>query len=404
MRKLSLILLVLLAIYSCSKKNDVTGSGSPENTSKADTLVTYKFPGDGVSGFLPNAYLVATDSSGNIISEVKTQIGTSVYKLYTPKIYSNARLNVYEIDVPTDPTAQPIILGYLQIKKGSIYDTSVGSSTPSNYPLNIHFKNASAFDQLTLSTDLQSNSITNIADTVQYRNLAYSNNSKIWLQIQKNNKTLYNFFDVTKGTHDLNIDFNQCNKVPQVRNMTAPGSFFSMYVYAKPNKNNIEEYFFGQGFTLSNTLSYYYPTETFEQYSTRISYYLNSARQYTFVNVGATVPTQIDTYNADFKNTGSSLADYKTTVSGSYDYYMANFIGNNISNSIYIELYSPSVANYRNYKLPDFSKYIDKKYLDPTKIVFQNFMLSQVDGFNESKLPYKIASSHDVNMKTVEGR
>ncbi|WDF53355.1 hypothetical protein [Mucilaginibacter sp. KACC 22063] len=362
---------------------------------------------DGYNGFLPNGYLVATDSSGTILSEVKIQKGTSIYKLYTPQTYNKTRLNVYEIDVPTnpsDPTASYFVMGFLQIKKGSIYDISGSQTATSNYPLKLHFSNLANFQNLIASTDLSNTSITSISDTSQFNYFDYSDKSKLFVETLKNGKTLYNFFDLIKGGHSLNVDMNQCIKIPQVKTLRFPGSFVSMTVYAKPDKNSVLEYNLGTATSISNELSYYYPNESFDQYNCVTNYNVGS-RQYSFVNLSSTISSEVNTYSANFTNTGTSLANYKTTVSGPYDYYLANFIGKNINNNISIYLYSPSAASYLNYKMPDFSKYISKTILDPSQIILQEFGLYQFDGFNESKLPYKDSRSyHDVNIKAVRGR
>lgn len=399
MKRIIYVLLITVCFYACSKKS---GTVSPINvTPKPDTLVTFKF-----GGFMMPGYIIATDENGNIISTAKRQTGTSTYVLTTPKAYPKDRVNIYELGIPADPTSIIEISGYLQIKKGGVYDQSGTPSVAANYPLNIHLSNAPIFDQLTVSTDLGGATMTSLSDTLyQLKDLSYSDNSKVYAQVIRGGHPGYHFFDIAKGTHDLNIDINQCTSIPSTVSMPASGLYTSMRVYAKTDKNQSFEYNMGTSSTFGSTVVFYYPKEAFQQYSTVINYDKldnNQNLQYGKSVVGPAISTDINIFPATINFTGNNMSDFNVATTGTYDYYQAHFIGINSKTNLDINYWSPSIANYKNFQLPDFSAFIPKSLLNPTIMRLQDFGLYKVDGFDEKNLIYKnVESFHDVNIEQI---
>lgn len=394
-----MLTLAVLSIWGCSKKADV-GPASTSTVSKGDTLFTFNLGED--YGFYNETYFFVTDADGNILSETKHQAGTSIYALVAAKAYSGTRINAYEVDMYSDSSTSTYITAYLQVKKGTVL--KYGTSSPSS--VKVYLNNIPDFDGLYLSTNDEGWSVI----SPQYLNPSYSfpcyENSKFYVQVRKNGQVKYNFFDIPQGASTLNVDVSQCTKVPLTKSFTAPGDVFGMNVFAKPDIKSLGEYNLGSVSSplLSNNLTYYYPSESFQQYSTVYGYYKNNLA-YSFVNVGSSIPDQIDTYSTSFSISGSTMADVKPTVSGSYDYYYANFESKYLTNASFsVLVWSPSAANYTDFKLPDFSKYTGKATIDASAMYLQNFSLYQVDGFNETTLPYRVSgSNHDVNMKVVQG-
>lgn len=352
-------------------------------------------------------YLVATDENGKVIASVKIQTGTSAYFLTTPQTYPKDRINIYEIDIPTDPTQTIYILGYLQVKKGSSYDASVYPRASANYPLNIHLSNASSFNQLTVCTDAGGETISSLNDTVHaFKYLYYSDNSKVYAYITKNGMPSYHFFDIPKGSSDVTIDLNQCTSTMNTINFTINGLYPSVQVTAKTDKNSAFEYDLGTSSIFgSGTVVFNYPKEPFQQYSTIVTYSKldnNQNIQYGKATVGSAISTDVGIFPATINFTGTSMADFNVSTTGAYDYYYAHFIAKNISTNLDINYWSPSAASYKNVKLPDFSEFIPKNLLDPTLMRLQDFGLYQVQGFNENKLTYEqVGSDHDVNIQQV---
>lgn len=399
MKKIIHTLLVVVCFYGCSKKS---GTVSPVNvTPQPDTLVTFKF-----GNLKGTGYLIATDENGNIISTVKRIATTSTYVLTTPKPYPKDRVNIYELDIPADPTSTYNISGYLQVKKGLVYVPSGSSYVVGDNPLSIHFLNASIFDQLTVSTDLGGFTVTSPADTLYlFENFSYNDNSKLYAQATKYGHPGYHFFDIAKGTHNLTVDLNQCTSVPNIISIPYNGLDMRMQVYAKTDKNSSFEYNLGTSTTLEHTVMFYYPKETFQQYNTIVEYNKfanNQNLQYSKVNIGSAISTNVNTSPATINSIGTNMSDFNVVTTGTYDYYHVLFREVTSSTNLTISYWSPSAANYKNFQLPDFSAFIPKSLLDPTKMILSDFGLYKVDGFDEKEFIYKnIESSHDVNMEQV---
>jgi hypothetical protein len=399
MKKIFAALAIAICLYGCSKKSDVV---TPIKTIGPDTLVKYKF-----GGFMMPGYLVATDENGKVITSVKIQTGISTYFLTTPQTYPKDRINVYEIDIPTDPNQMITILGYLQIKKGSSNDESVYPRASAHYPLNVHLSNVSSFNQLTICTDAGGQTISSLSDTVYaFKYMYYSDDSKVYAYITKNGMPSYHFFDIPKGSDDLTIDLNQCTSTMNTINLTINGLYPSVQVAAKTDKNSGFEYDLGTSSILgAGTVVFNYPKEPFQQYSTIVMYGKLSGIQniqYGKATVGPAISTDVSIFPATINFTGTSMADFSVSTTGTYDYYYAHFIAKNISTNLDINYWSPSAADYKNVKLPDLSQFIPSNLLDPTLMRLQDYGLYRVDGFDEKKFTYKRAESdHDVNIQQV---
>jgi len=370
----------------------------------SSTLVTLNVnPNDVILSTSSSAYFVVTDANGNILNEVKYIQGTSTFKISSLQPYTNDRFNFFEIYVPKDANAKPGIIGFLQVKKGSVYttDASLLPQKPS-FPITLHLKNTTGFDQLNVSTDIAGTSINSLADSTSLQGLPYSNGDKLWVQMLKNNQYSYNFFNIAAGTVNDNVDLSQLTETPLTESISAPGNNLQVEVFAKTDTNYSNTYNFGVTRSQSGTLNYYYPSETFQQYDVLMFYSIGSLN-YTIGTAGATIPNQAAAFNASFTNTASALANFVPSYSGTFDYYHANFQNASSSPNLEVDLYSPSAANYTNIKLPDFSKYLGVTSVDLSTLILQTFGLYQVDGFSEANFFYKDYHSYlNVNSKAVE--
>lgn len=376
-------------------------------SANSTTLITININPDRMSGY--TSYYVATDEIGNIIGEAKYQAGTTTFKLTSTNPYEKDRLNFYEIKVADNATTVPGITGYLQVKKGSVYTQFPSQPSPqSNAPLNIHLKNAAQFDKLSISTDRNAGTITSAADSVNnLKQWDYSSNSQVWVQVLKNNQTLYNLFDISKGTHDYTVDLAQCTKTAVAKTITAPGGNFQMNLFGKNDVtatwqyDHDLEYNFGIVGSQYNSLIYNYPSEAFKSY-VAVMYYTIGDYNYNQVKIGA-VPDNADSFGAAFTVAGTSMADFQPSFSGTFDYYQAHFVNAPSTPNLSVYLLSPSAAAYTNVKFPDFSKYLNLTSLDLSKVKLANFGLYQQDTFNETKVPYNDTHNyHYLNSKSVQ--
>jgi hypothetical protein len=350
-----------------------------------------------------NTYFVVTDESGNILNEVKYVKGTSVVKISSLTPYTKDRFNFFEIDIHGDTNVVPSIIGFLQIKKGSIFKNYV-AALPQNhgYILNPHLQNSATFDQLNVSTDLIGSGINLLSDSTRLQGLPYSSSGKLWVQMLKNNQYSYNFFNIPSGTTNYNVDLTQLTKTPLVQNISGPSNNLSVAVYAKADVNYSNSYNFGTVYSGNNTLSYYYPSEIFPEYDVFMGYTIGNLN-YTITTTGTTIPNQVPSFNASFNIASSTtLANFVPSYSGNFDYYHANFLNVTSKPYLQVDLFSPSAANYTNIILPDFSKYLGITSIDFNILALKFFGLYQVNGFNEQDFYYPTYNNgFNINSKEV---
>lgn len=372
-------------------------------TVSSSTLVTVNTnPNNVILSTSSSAYFVITDESGNVLNEVKYIKGTSNFKISTLQPYTKDRFNFFEIYVPNDIHTKPGIIGFLQIKKGSVYNTDVSFSIKKSSPLKPHLINTTSFDELTISTNTQGFTINSLADINKLQQINYSDSTKLYVQMSSNNKHLYNLFDIPKGTFDYNIDISQLTKTALTKSLTAPGNNFQVRIYAKTDTNYLNSYILGYTNSPLNQLNIYYPSETFPEYDVQMLYSIGSLN-YTVTTAGATIPDQVSAFDASFNVANSTLLNFKPAYSGTFDYYHANFQNTATSPNLQVDLYSPSAANYTNIKLPDFSKYLGVNSIDLNTLTLSFFGLYQLNGFKEGTLFYKDFHNYqNVNSKAVE--
>jgi hypothetical protein len=134
-----------------------------------------------------SVYFVVTDENGNVLNAVKYIPGTTTFKIASNQPFNEDRFNFFEINISALANTAPNILGFLQVKKGSIF-TSNPSFPPQkpSKPVNLHFSNAPNFDQLNVSTEITGGyPITSLADTIS---IAQANGTYCWKTMGANAK------------------------------------------------------------------------------------------------------------------------------------------------------------------------------------------------------------------------
>ncbi|MHB8208518.1 hypothetical protein [Mucilaginibacter sp.] len=372
----------------------------------SNTLLTIKINTGDYYFINSNVYFVATDQNGTVLNAVKYVQGTTTFKLSSLTPFQQERFNFYVILAPTVGTFNPSITGYLQVKKGSVY-TDIVQPLPQKpfTTLKPHLLNAPNFDNLDMSTASIDRAISKLSDSTNLQQLVYQDSSKLWVQMLSNNQYTYNFFNIPKGTVDLNVDLNQLTETPLSKTVTAPvgSSNFYFGLNAKPDTNYSAGYRFGFASTSSNTGTLYYPREIFPEYDVQTGYLIGNL-SYSFVLSGSTIPSQVPAFNASFDVVGDNLTNVELSYSGVFDYYHASFLNTNSGSNLKVDLYSPSLANCTSFHLPDFSNYLGTPF-HPELELLVGFQLEQYDGFNEQNFTYKdvneIFSFHNFNCKSV---
>ncbi|WP_114940900.1 hypothetical protein [Mucilaginibacter endophyticus] len=354
---------------------------------RTSTLLTMNINPDALAGS-KSVYFVVTDENGVILNEVKYINGTSVFKISSLQPYEKDRFNFFQIRVSNDPNTMPQIIGYLQIKKGSVYTT--------NWPflpqkptsaIKPHVKNTTGFDALTVSSDFAGATIRSLADTSVFQSLRYVDGGKLFVQMLKGNQQLYKFFDIPNSTLNFDIDVTKLTETPKVQSITAPGDNLRVMVMGKTDINYSNLYYLLNESSQAKQMDIYYPTETFPEYDAMMSYDIGNLT-YSIVTRGPKIPDNAAGFNASFNVDASSLANFKPSWSGTFDYYMADFIDPS-SSYLNVVLYSPLAGNYKNIKLPDFAKYLGFTQLDLNTLRLKSFGLYQYDGFDETQFLYK---------------
>ncbi|HEY8931398.1 MAG TPA: hypothetical protein VIM55_19500, partial [Mucilaginibacter sp.] len=372
----------------------------------SSTLVTINIdPIDYYFNHSASAYFVATDDAGKVLNAVKYVKGTTTFKFSATEPYDKDRFNFYVIINPDDPNSKPNVAGYLQVKKGSIYrDFGFGLPQDNLAPFAPHIKNFGTFDNLLISTNAYGVIGQSPADSVNFTpNLFIDNGSPLYVQMLKNNKYTYNFFDIPKGTLNFNVDLSKVTKTPLMKTVTGPAGF-ALNVMAKKDKNIFNAYTLHLGSTQTGSMDVYYPKESFQEYET-IAGYGTNLLSYEILTSGPTIPDHVDTYDIAFTVTGKTLGTFVPSITGDYSYYHAYF-ENTAGPALLVQLYSPSAANYMHAKIPNLSKYLGAEInLADQKLT--EFQLIQVKDFDETKFKYfsadDIRAAPGLNVKMVSG-
>ncbi|WP_439695963.1 hypothetical protein ACFGVS_24645 [Mucilaginibacter sp. AW1-7] len=350
-----------------------------------------------------SVYFVATDITGNIISELQYLAGTRTFKLNSQNPYEADRFNLFVIINPGDG-GKSHVEGYLQVKKGSTYNNFYAVLPQQEKKrLQLYYENATPYDYLLVSSNVNAAISQSLADTTTMGPLTYvDDNARLYAQMNKNNKQTYAFFNVTPDSY-VRIDFAAINKTPLVKTVTAPVSNFAFSVYAKSKPDYFDAMVLSSGTSPLNTINVAYPTETFPEYDTYASYRIGD-KMYEIVTTGTTIPAKIDGFDATFNVSGTTLANFVPSFSGTFDYYHANFENTN-GPGIITDLYSPAAAKFTNIKMPDLSKYLHVTTINLNTQKLTGFQLEQYTGFDEKVFRFKpanaIRSAPDFNAKSV---
>lgn len=355
----------------------------------SSTLITLNLNTDIYSN--ADTYFVVTDESGNILNEIKYVQGTKSIKISSLMPYTKDRFNFYEISVSHDVSNVPAIIGYLQVKKGIIYTSTASLPSEPSTTFNLHLGNAT-FDKLLVSTNMFGYTYKSLADSTNFFTRYRTSTQKLLVEKLQNSQYLYNIFDVPGTTKDFTIDMTKVNKPCLMKTISSPGNNFSLYVYARSTvgdgirvySDGSPGYSLGQYAAQYGSIDFYYPSEAYAEYDTNMGYTIGNF-DYNITTSAATIPDQAGAYNASFKISGSSLADFAPTISGAYDYYHANFFTAGAP-YLNVNIYSPATANYTAVKFPDFSKYLGVKSVNLGAVKLTGFDLNQVSNFNEGTL------------------
>ncbi|MXV51514.1 hypothetical protein GS399_11080 [Pedobacter sp. HMF7647] len=377
-------------VVSVSKNNSVQiflGDFHYKNVAgDKSTLLTLDID-PGYMSFYKNVYYILADENGEVLNKFEYQKGSAQVSVISNKDFQKDRFNLYRITIPLDNGA-PDIIGYLGIKKGSVWRLKSNNSPmrPNVDQAKMTIKPGSEHYWLRYTADNSWSEIHPFDPTVlNTQTLVYSADSKLFLLAKSNKGVFYNFFDLPAGTKTFTFDPDKCTREPVVKTFTSPGSDIQATVFAWPYKDFGNLFWFGSDALAGNTLNYYLPQEVFGKYLTNISYKLND-KNYSYTYVGSEIPLKPEMFDADFEISGSNLGDFKFSFNNKADYYIAVFF----SDKAQFRFYSPVAANYTKLKFPDFSEYLKTDKVDYSTFKLHEFSLHSGNIFKEDLLDYPV--------------
>ncbi len=382
----------LLLLFNSCDKNESAFMEQPDVLKIDSTLITIDFAQYSMLG--DRVHFIIADEDGTIIKSVEYKDGTSPFKIYSKSQFDKERVNVFMVRIPSEKSSIASVFAYLQVKKGGIWTNrnSEKPQKPYTFPLKFQLMPGSIFDKMTFSTDITGSGPFSLADSGFLKSVqsSYSDGSKIFVQVKKNNQVLYNFLDITKGTKDFILDVAQCTKISSSKTITNPGTDLQMLSYAIPDTNFRNRYYLGSGRSFSNQLEYFYPSEKFQKYWTLIIYDKNDL-SYWHSFFETEIPDKVKPFDIAFSIGGEYLTNFKPEVSGKFDYYDARFIDE--KSTFATTIHSPSSAHYSDIKFPDFSKCIKSMKFDFSTQKITEFNVHQIDNFDEKKFFYQTYNS-----------
>ena len=364
----------------------------------SSTLITIEPPHYLLGPDYEYTFLVA-DESGKILNSFKYQHESSTIKLASKEPYLKDRLSVFLLSTPLNTNAPPLIDAYMNVKKGSTWVMTHRSlqNKHHNTPRTVTLTSIPAFDMMSFSTDAQGNTIRSVQDLPSFsgQRYTYSDDSKVFFQVESQGKALYHFFNISTVGSTLEIDPALCTTPSLAKNISLPGDG-DIQAYGKTDKNYIEHYSFGQKRILGGSGVYFYPNETYEEFYTLLTYDLYGIF-YADSYIGPSIPETTSPLDLRFEANGRSLATFQPTFTGEFDYYQANFeIGN-----LRMDVFSPSSAISSRLVYPDLSSFEGFSDFNTSGLTLISLKACKYDGFAENTLNYKNWQSYELNGKAM---
>jgi hypothetical protein len=362
----------------------------------SSTLITIEPPLYSLGPDYAYTFLIA-DDTGKILNSLKYDQGSSPVKLVSKEPYLKDRLSVFLLSRPLNSSAPPRIDAYMNVKRGSTW-TLTHRSLPNkhhNSPRAVNLLSIPSFDMMAFSTDVQGNTIRTVQDisTFNGQRYAFSDDSKVFFQVENQEKAFYHFFDISTVGSTLDIDPALCTTPSLSKKIYLPADG-EIQVYAKKDKGYSEHYFFGQKRILGGLGNYFYPDEAFEEYYTLLTFDLNGTF-YANSYIGPSIPETTSPMTVSLEPNGRSLDTFRPTFLNKFDYYQAAFESGNLR----MEVFAPSTAVSLPLAYPDIAAFEGFSEFNATALVLRSFEAFQYDGFAENKLTYKNWRSYQLNGK-----
>jgi hypothetical protein len=342
---------------------------------------------------------VIADEAGKILNSLRYEQGPAAVKLASKEPYFKDRFSVFLLSRPVRSGERSRIYAYMNVKRGSKW-IMTHPSLPNkhhNTPRPVNLLNVPAFDMMVFSTDAGGNTIRTVQDLPSFNEQRYSfsDDSKIFFQVENQGKAFYHFFNISTVGPTLDIDPALCTTPSLAKRIVLPTDG-DVQVFAKKDKSYWERYYFGQKRILGGSGDYFYPNEPFEEYYTLLTYDLYGI-YYADSYIGPSIPETTTPMNLKFEANGRTLATFKPTFTGEFDYYWANFESGNLT----VEVYSPSTAVSSSLAFPELAPFEGFSDFSTTGLTLRSLKACKYDGFAENKLNYRNWQSYQLHGKAM---
>lgn len=327
--------------------------------------------------------IIITDKAGNILSNIKFPVSGNEI-LYPKDYFSSDNINVINVFKWGSLTA---VKCDLQVKRGSswqVIDQSGGYSVSS---ISVRLKNIPKFDYVYYSAASGSESfLNNISDTTSVfsRNLYYNPNNKLLVQLEKDNKAYYDFFDIKSGDKLITPDISNLKQESTARNISINGKDASLWISAKfdkalPYYNRICR----KDFT-GTTATYFYPGIKVDQYTSEVAF-TNNGWRYNYL-YKSLLPETIEPMNLSLNSFVTNPKSVSCDISGKFNYYTMDFYSTKSDATFFYSV--TSCTAIKEFKMPDISSLISYNSFDFDNLEYAHLYVYDQDKFNPKILPY----------------
>jgi len=326
-------------------------------------------------------YVVVSDEKGNILN-------TATFKSnQTIKIMPVAPCEVKSFNVVYYNTwyQSTYMEACIHVKRGTELKLGITNEPKVIKNIKLHFKNdLPNFLRIDIGTDLSRYSFSSMADTsLLPATFPYTGDHKLLLQLQTTTGRYYKLYSIN-GVENLTVDFSSITTPQTMKSYPFPvtGSVFYIITAKALAAEATYEYYLSSGNKEynANHVDLFYPAEYF-RYKTLISYTLHDGSTKTYSNLtSGEVPETFSYITADAQMISEDLGGFKTTFSGTFDYYLAKYSIPSLNNFIFLQVRAP--ANQTEWILPDLSEAFGNTNFNLNNFLLHQFYMQDLQSVN----------------------
>jgi hypothetical protein len=328
--------------------------------------------------------IIVTDSAGGILNNIKFPFYGK--KILYPKSFYNGK-TIHIINV-FDFGQFSAIKCDLYIKRGSTWKTTSEVNNKGSFKeADLRFKNFPSFENIAYGTAFgyDYHSLKTLSDTTNAykRKYYYAINSKLFVQLERNNKAYHHFFDIAPNSNLISADLAQVTKESKSRSISVPGESGNLWIRGKLKDSPFYYRLTTKAFS-GTTTKYFYPDDMIDQYLSHITF-LKNGWSYSFL-YNDILPETVEPMDIKANWQNSTIKNINCKVEGKYDYYTLAYYARD--NSLLTYFGVTSTRDIGSFKFPDISKITNVKSSDIEKLVLDYCYVYQLKTFNSKLLPF----------------